>query len=235
MKIAFFHNVPTGGAKRVVFEQIKLLSKNHSLDLYTLDKNVDFLDFSLLSCKVFTYDFSKENTLPGILKRITEDTKIFTRLKNLHQQIATDIDNKNYNLVIAHPDFYTQAPFLLQFLKTKSIYFCEELLRQVYEEQFAIPNNLPLANKLYEQNIRKLKKQIDKKNAQAANTIITTSEFVKSQILRAYNKNAFVCPLGVDLEVFKPEKQPKKYFLFVGMPDKSTGLDLLQTLMKKSP
>ena len=234
MKIAFFHNVPTGGAKRVVFEQIKLLSKNHTVDLYTLDEKVDFLDFSTLPCQIFTYTFSKENTLPGVLKRITEDTTIFTRLKNLHQQIALDIDSKNYDIVIAHPDFYTQAPFLLQFIKTKSIYFCEELLRQVYEIQFKIPTNLSIANKLYEQNIRKIKKQIDKTNAQAANVIITTSDFVKKQILEAYNKNAFVCPLGVDTSIFKPDKQQKKHFLFVGMPDISTGLELLQGISKKS-
>lgn len=234
MKIAFFHNVPTGGAKRVVYEQIKLLSFKHTIDLYTLDKKVDFLDFTKLSCEIFTYNFSKENKLPGVLKRITEDTKIFTRLKNLHKQMALDIDSKYYDLVIVHPDFYTQAPFLLQFLKTKSIYFCEELLRQVYEDQFRIPADLSLANRLYEQNIRRMKKEIDKTNAQSANIILTSSEFVKKQILEAYNRNAFVCPLGVDTSVFKPIKELKKYFLFVGMPDMSTGVQLLQDLSKKS-
>ena len=45
MRIALFHNLPSGGAKRAVFEFIKHLSKAHEIDLYIYDiKAEDFLD-----------------------------------------------------------------------------------------------------------------------------------------------------------------------------------------------
>ena len=35
MKIAVVHNLPSGGQKRALDYQIKLLSRNHKIDLYT--------------------------------------------------------------------------------------------------------------------------------------------------------------------------------------------------------
>ena len=49
MRIAFFHNLPSGGAKRVAFEFIRLLVKTHEVDLYTYDNtSKDFNDIALL-------------------------------------------------------------------------------------------------------------------------------------------------------------------------------------------
>ena len=36
MRIAIYHNLPSGGAKRALYEQIKRLSKDNEFDLYTL-------------------------------------------------------------------------------------------------------------------------------------------------------------------------------------------------------
>ena len=36
MKIAVFYNLPAGGAKRTLVEQVKYLSKKHKVDIFTL-------------------------------------------------------------------------------------------------------------------------------------------------------------------------------------------------------
>ncbi|HEX5418141.1 MAG TPA: hypothetical protein VFZ25_20995, partial [Chloroflexota bacterium] len=36
MRIALYHNLPSGGAKRTVFETTRRLAERHSIDLYSL-------------------------------------------------------------------------------------------------------------------------------------------------------------------------------------------------------
>jgi len=230
MKIAFFHNLPTGGAKRVVYEEIKRLSKKHTVDLYTIHSfENDFLDFSKLSYKEYVYDFSLESPMPNSLKRLIRDFKTFVLLPELHKKIAYDIDKKKYDVVIVHPDRFTQAPYLLKYLRTKSIYFCEELLRMAYEPYFSI-SDLPTTNYLYELSNRKIRKYIDKSNARSASVILANSNFTKEKAEKAYQREVFTCYLGVDTNAFKPSKEKKEFLLFIGNPDKVTGLDLLDLL-----
>jgi len=49
MKIAVYYNLPPGGAKRILYEQIKKLSKKHHIDAYTLSS----FDEKFLSIKAF--------------------------------------------------------------------------------------------------------------------------------------------------------------------------------------
>jgi len=48
MKIAVVHNLPPGGQKRALYEQVKRLSYKHHLDLFTLSSTNEQI-FSLLS------------------------------------------------------------------------------------------------------------------------------------------------------------------------------------------
>ncbi|HJZ05823.1 MAG TPA: glycosyltransferase family 1 protein, partial [Patescibacteria group bacterium] len=59
MKIALFHNLPPGGAKRTVYEQAKYLSQNHELHLFQLSQtNEEFLSLYPFVKSIKTYPFS---------------------------------------------------------------------------------------------------------------------------------------------------------------------------------
>lgn len=237
MKIAVFHCLPPGGAKRVVYEEIKLLSKKNQIDLYQFRSfENDFLDFIILNSKIFEYNFDPSNTFPGFLSRLISEYKIIVSLQNLHKKIAADIDKNHYDIVIVHPDKYTQAPFLLKYLKTKSIYYCEELLRVAYDDQFSFPQSVSFLHKIYERFIRGVKKIIDKQNAQAASVILTNSKFTKENIRQAYNRVADVCYLGVDSNSFKPlRNQKKNTILYIGAPAEINGYSLLENVLRNNP
>ena len=57
MKIAFFHELPRGGAKRFISEVAKLLKKKHRVHLFVVD---DFEDTNALNHfnNVYQYFFS---------------------------------------------------------------------------------------------------------------------------------------------------------------------------------
>ncbi|TXH56902.1 MAG: hypothetical protein E6Q89_04865, partial [Bacteroidia bacterium] len=120
MKIAVFYNLPFSGAKRTVQEHVKGLSRlGDEIDVYSINPKEDIFSPELYAENVFSYTYSRKIINLPFFKKISEDLSDFYLLKNLHKKIAKDIDVNNYDFVLVHTDFYTQAPFLLKFLKTK--------------------------------------------------------------------------------------------------------------------
>jgi glycosyltransferase involved in cell wall biosynthesis len=234
MKIAFFYNLFPGGAQRLVYEEVKYLAKHHTVDVFTIsDKNekTGFHPVSFASRK-FIYPFSLVSKRAGVPKRIAKDWNNFISLDTLHKQIAYDIDQKKYDIVVVHPDFYTQAPFLLKYLQTKSIYYCHEWLRIAYEKELRFTEDVTIVKNIYEKISREWRKHIDKENAQKATYIVTNSKYTQEHVKKAYKKDTFVCYPGVDTRVFTPQEIEKKYDLFfVGAKDKINGYIFLQKIL----
>jgi len=202
MNIAVFHNLPPGGARRVVDQQLKLLGRKHQLKLFR-----------------FSPSFSGG--------RLTRDYANFVSLERIHQKIARAINRGGFDACLLHPDALTQAPFLLRHLSPPALYYCHELLRLAYEPELAAPSRLPLAKKAYEAVTRKLRKTIDKVNAQAAKLILVNSKATKKNVKKAYQRSSAVCYPGVDPDVFRAGSVPKKnQLVFVAAKAKITGFDL---------
>jgi len=237
MKIAVYYNLPPGGAKRILYEQIKKLSKKHHIDAYTLSSfDEKFLSIKAFCKGFFKYNFNLKSDLPIFLSRLEKDYKNFINLRKLHKKIANDINEKGYDLVFVHTDVLTEAPFILRYIKSPSVYYCEELLRIVYEKELDVDSELFFINKYYEKFTRIIRKKIDKKNAKSADLILTSSNFIRNKIKKAYGKNAVVCYPGVDSKFFKKADVPKENkVLFLGTKSKIDGYDLLKQALTKIP
>ncbi|MBI2430719.1 MAG: glycosyltransferase family 4 protein [Candidatus Levybacteria bacterium] len=228
MKIAFFHELPFGGARRVVNEFGKRLAKHYTVDLFYVDKEED-VDVSFFQ-QIFFFPFtSSEWSGKAWRKRLYKDTVELFRLAKLHKKIAVQIDKGGYDFVFVHPSQFTQAPFLLRFVKTPKIYFCQEPLRIVYDNFLRTLPKTSLPKRIYERGIRKLRQEIDKKNIIYANMILANSRFANEWIKRAYGRSSKVCYLGVDVDLFKPLEEEKVYdILFLGQKLPIEGYDLLE-------
>src|SRR5207302_1863526 len=124
-------------------------------------------------------------------------------------------------------------PFVLRFLKTKKVYYCEEPLRIVYDPYVAINPHTNRLKNMYEKSIRLLRKYIDKKNIANADLVLANSYFTKENIFQAYGINATVNYLGVDTDFFKPLREKKKFdILFIGERDAVDGYFLFEKVMK---
>lgn len=233
MKIVVFHNLPAGGAKRTLYEEVKALSKKHMIDLYEFDSTDEsFLDIRSFVKKVRRYPFDLRSTLPGFFARIEKDCQNFIELCRLHKKIAGDINKGRYDVALIHADKFTQAPFLLRYLKIPALYFCQEWLRIVYERELLFKEDVIFLKRGYELVTRKIRKEIDKKNAQSASKIITNSNFTKLNIKKAYKKDIISCHLGVNTEIFKPLPNKRDYFLFVGEKAEINGYSLVENAVK---
>lgn len=238
MKIAVFYNLFFGGAKRVVFEQVKGLTKmGHLIDIYTIAGEIDAFDFSKITNNLFQYgEGVGEISLP-IVGRLISDYKNFFSLKNLHRKIAQDIDRKKYDIVLVHPDRFTQAPFLLRFLKTKSVYYCEEPLRIAYEYALRFRENVTWPQKIYEEATRLIRKHVDRKNTRSASFWLASCYHIRERMIEAYEVYPKISYPGVDPKVFCPLKIKKEnQVLFIGSKDSPLdGYDLAEEALRFIP
>lgn len=233
MKIAFFHELSFGGARRVVNEYGKRLNKRHDTDLYYIDNTEDnavIRNFGSVFFNSFTEKPWKGKDWRG---RLYKDSIELIRLRNLHKEIAKRINNKKYDLVFVHPSKYTQAPFVLEFLNIPSVYFCQEPLRIVYDTSLQNKEDLSITRRVYEIVNRAIRKQIDSINIRKANLILANSYYSKICIEKAYKKKSVVCYLGVNEKKFRPKNVKKAYdVLFVGEKSGIEGYDLLKDAVK---
>jgi glycosyltransferase involved in cell wall biosynthesis len=237
MRIAIFHNLPPGGAKRAVFEESKFLSEKHNIDLflYTGKKN-NFLNIRPYVNKVKYFNFFLDENNISVFNRLHNDFKIFCFLNNVSKKMAKEINDGDYDVCLVHPDSYTQAPFILRYLEIPSLYFCEEYLRIVYEDQFKFKKTGNALKDLYEKYTRNIRKRIDKKNAKSADLIVANSQFTKNNIEFAYKVKAKYCHLGVDVDTFKNVKGKRKkgnYILFVGDLNDQLGYAMAEEITKR--
>ncbi|MDC0182760.1 glycosyltransferase family 4 protein [Nitrosomonadales bacterium] len=220
MKIALFHNLPPGGAKRAVFEWTKQLSKVHKIDLFIFnDKSETTWDVKPFANKIFIQNESQKK-LPKEVNRLFSLIPIIFQSKKL----ANKIDEEKYDLVLTMQCKITNSPFLLRFLKTPSFYICHEPMARVFEPHYpkkyiTFPFNF----------LRKIGLNffigIDKKNANYADSICTTSYYSRERLYLCYGLFPKVIYPGVDTNFFKPIKRivRKKIILSVGSLFPSKG------------
>jgi glycosyltransferase involved in cell wall biosynthesis len=222
MNIAIFHELPEGGAKKAVNEIVKYASRDHTVDLYYVDEKKDN---GRLSANSKFYKFVPRSWTGNDWKtRLYKDTFELINLKSLHKKIAGEIDRKKYDVVLVNASKYTQAPFILNFLKTFTVYYCHDPhLRIVYEDVLKLKNP-KLSRQIYEKITRSIKKKIDKNNISKAKLLIANSYFTKEGVKKAYNRNADVAYLGIDEKMFRPNKSKKEIdVLFVGSKEVVDG------------
>jgi glycosyltransferase involved in cell wall biosynthesis len=238
MKIAVFYNLAFGGAKRVVQYHVKeLAALGHQVDIYTTDQEIDSMDPGIYAKRTFRYSFSLEQKTLPVIGRILTDYHNFVTLANLHKEIANDIDKRKYDVVLCHPDKFTQAPFLLRYLHTPNAYYCQEPLRIVYEYAMRFKDKTSVFNKAYEAVTRDYRKKIDRENVRSSTQCIASCFHIRERMIEAYEVYPKVVYCAVDEKVFRPVKVIKKNQVFyIGSPKEVTdGYDLAKQAIELLP
>lgn len=232
MRIAFFHELHFGGARRVVIEYGKVLSKNHKIELFYADKEKENdVEAAFDKNHFYKFNFKKYeggNFLLKLYKDLVEPFKLYY----LDKIIAREIDSNNFDFVFVHPSQFTHAPFVLRFLKTPNVYFCQEPLRIAHDPIFEVPKDINFIKKIYEILIRSLRKKIDSSNIKHAKIVVTNCNYSKKNIKKAYDIEPYVCYPGVDTSVFRPLNIKKEYdLIFIGDTVWMEGYDTLQEIV----
>src|SRR5664279_2040319 len=134
MRIAVYHELPSGGAKRALFEITRRLARVHTVDVYTLSSaDSNFCDLRPVVTRHVEVPFQPLRLFDSPWGRLNQwqRTRDLHRLDRLSRQIASEIDRQGYQVVYVHPSLYTQAPNVLNYLATPSVYQAHEPLRLI--------------------------------------------------------------------------------------------------------
>jgi len=200
MKIAVYHNLTFGGGKKAFLELEKRLSLKHYLTFFNLNIKVPG---NFFSCQAF----------------------IYTSLKKIYLKLAKEIDKGKYDAVFVSHDYLTKSPYLLRYLKTPSVYLCQESWREFYE-----PSNI-FASQLKSKIVNFIRyplKKVDQDNVKKATMVVANSDYSKMNLKKIYQRQIEKISLGVDNKKFKNLGfKRKSFFLSVGSLAKYKGMDFL--------
>lgn len=218
MKIAFIHNLPSGGGKRSAFQFIQGMLKKHTVDLFYIDQtSEDYLDLRSLVNRVI---FVPGPTSKGGLG-------IFTSLiaaRKAYAEVARQINEGGYDLAFVMQCKICNSPFVLNYLKIPSLYYCAEPLAKCLEFHFWGKGWLTYFKII----AFKWRVLIDRNNARHATLICTNSLYSVENIYRFYGIYPRFCRLGIDINHFHPvglKREP--IVLSVGFLSPAKGQDFL--------
>lgn len=233
MKIAFYHELHQGGARRAVVEIGKRFKKTDNVDLYVSGSHLTEDEKDSFH-HTFSFPFRQREWERGNWKsKLFKDTIEYFNLMLHNLRIARQINKRHYDLIFVHPSQFTQAPFVMLFLRKPIIYYCQEPLRIVYDKALNDLSYLHGFKKGYELSIRILRRIIDVVNLRSADVVFANSKFSKESIKNAYGVKARVMYLGVDHQFFKPYKCKKEFdVLYIGSNERVENYHLLKDAMK---
>ncbi len=211
MKIAVFHNLPSGGAKRALYEFLKELKKRgHTIDAFlpqTANEQFLPLDDAVNKKQIYPVKtFLPCINLKGFRTLYFLEQSLIAQAK-CQRLIAKDINNGGYDLVFANHSVPTQSPFLLRYLKIPSVYYIQEPIRWAYEHPVKDIDTVikrSTSRMLYERALVKyLLKPLDESNIAYSTILLVNSYYSHESIMKAYGLNSYVSYLGVNTEIFK--------------------------------
>lgn len=238
MRIALYHDLSSGGAKRAMYETTRRLARHHSIELCTLSTaDVTFCDVRRHVRKQYVFEFTPARLLGHPWGRLNQlqRWRDVQHLNDLCKRIAQQIDSAECDAVLVHPCMWTQAPLVLSYLETPTVYYCHEPLRVFHEPPVRRPYDGQVGWRAFLNRVdplialyRHAAIGADFAATRAATRVLANSEFSRERIAKIYRRDVCTSYFGVDTETFRPMRSRRQsYVLSVGAVRPHKGYDFL--------
>jgi glycosyltransferase involved in cell wall biosynthesis len=238
MKVAVFHNLPTGGAKRVLHGFVSYLvrSDNQVSAFVPSTAREDYLPLKDAGAevKVFPVDKTVLGSAYSFLRYLPPTELSWRDLEITQRRIAEAVDASDCDVVLCEQDQFTMSPFFLKYVKKPTAYFCQQpsrfnepVLKEI-SKRAGRPDGLSSSRRWARRQFAKRTPGIDRRNAAHAKYTLVNSNFSKESVRRSYGVEAHVCYLGVDTGLFRSLNTPRERFvLSLGECAPKKGYDFL--------
>ncbi|NNC87285.1 MAG: glycosyltransferase family 4 protein [Akkermansiaceae bacterium] len=239
MKIAIWHNLPSGGGKRALFNQVRgLAERGHHVEIWCPENSDrDFLPLD---------GIAKEHRLPlhegepatgrlDLARAWSETRGILHDLEALSRHCracAAEINEGGFDVVLSHSSKLFYMHPLAQFLRIPAAIYLHEVYRELYEARPRLvwqamgrnghPGWSPRGvSRFLADAVRTYGFRVQAREERAAaaqfEMILVNSLFSRESVVRTYGLDAEVCYLGIDTDRFTPgEGTREDYVLGVG-------------------
>lgn len=251
MRIALYHNLPSGGARRAVFDMVKgLAERGHMLDEFCPQTaDCTFLPLNGYVRRTVVLPFRRRGVWSRRLPLLTPYVTALRLTRDLHKlsrvgrQAAGAIDGGDYDVVFAHDCQLAQNPAVLRFLATPSVYYCHHGARSRLSKPDEAGNGhgfIHRAKVAYYALPRRfypwLRERHAAQNIRQAGRVLTNSHFVREGFFRLYGLESQVAYLGVDTNRFRPLGLAREPFLLsVGAVHYHKGFRFLISALGRLP
>ena len=235
MRIAVWHNLPSGGGKRALYYHVRgLIERGHSVEAWcpsTSDRN--YLPLSeLITEHVLPIDIGQKGKSVARNPLLGLHGDQLRRAKALDEhcrQCAYEINRRNFDILFANSSIIQAVSSIGRYVKAKKVLYLQEPNRWLYEAGegglpwVAIPAATRswmrpryirwfLWNLIDTQRLRVLARD-ERLNASAFDLILVNSYFSRETLLRLYGLDSTVCYLGVDTQLFVNHQHIRENFV----------------------
>jgi glycosyltransferase involved in cell wall biosynthesis len=230
MKIAIWHNLPSGGGKRALADQVcGLTERGHTLEIWSpTTANSSYLplaEHAVPPAKIVEHvlplahadlarfpKWQRVLRLPGFIQRNI-------RAMDAHcKRCADEINAGNFDLLFAASCQFYRVTSIAKYVRARKIIYLQEPYRWLYE---AMPEQVwlaPQAGAPLKTRVRdwvmtpmfRAQMRYEQDSARAYDRILVNSYFSRESVLRAYGLDASVCYLGVDTAQFADMGLPRE-------------------------
>jgi glycosyltransferase involved in cell wall biosynthesis len=247
LRVAVWHNLPSGGGKRALFDHVKgLVRKGHVLEAWRpVTKERPFLPLR---------DLITEHALPldpvpipraidWWFRHAGANGGIYAKLAAMSahaEQFARELHAGRFDVLLAGSCQWFYAPMVTSRVRIPIVLYLQEPYRPLYEamptlrwiaddsasDSWSSPRALRrfLGSAIRLQPFR-VQAREELRNVRACDRILVNSRFSRESVLRAYGIDAHVCYLGIDADRFQ----------FSGAERRPVVLSVGEFIVQKNP
>ena len=236
MRIAVWHNLPSGGGKRALYYHVRgLVEKGHSVEAWCPPtSNRTYLPLSnLIREHVIPIKIPHRNKFMARTRLLPEyhgdQLRLAKALDEHCQRCAEEINREDFDILFANSSVIHAVSSIGRYVKTKKVLYLQEPNRWLYEAgEGGLPwIAIPAASRTWmqprytrrflfdlirTQQLRILARD-ERFNASAFDLILVNSYFSREGLLRVYGLDSRVCYLGVDTKLFVNHRYPRENFV----------------------
>ena len=221
MKVAIWHNLPSGGAKRTLFNRVEgLLALGHTVEIWcppTADRT--YLPLSTLAPEhVVPLEWPVPERMSDVWQ-VTLHTESQLRSMETHCRTCSEqIDSGQFDVLFANACIFFRMTPIARLSQTPAVIDLGEPYRWLYEALPRLPWLAPppdarpiwhlrrarsAFSDLRRQRNLRLQARHEVDDAAAFRRILVNSYFSRESVLRAYGLDSTVCYAGIDHDRFR--------------------------------
>jgi glycosyltransferase involved in cell wall biosynthesis len=228
MKIAVWHNLPSGGGKRALYDHVRgLLDRGHTVESWcppTADQSYLPLG-GLVDEHLVPLGWSPNGKPRFHLTRGYGATLDYLRAMDGHcRECAGEINRGGFDLLLANSSAFVAVAPIARYVRIPAVIYLQEPCRVLYEALPELPwvalgrpegwwRSAAYLKRRTDDFLRtrglRLQAREELLSARAFVSILVNSHYSRESILRAYGLDAKVCYLGIDTSLFVNREKPR--------------------------